>query len=150
MVKGLFRGSVARNFKSASRYALVWFQIIRSITWIVLHSVLLQLLITTIIIINPEIVIPAVSFLVPCQSNKSRKAWQTKSWFKVIWSSALLTVLRAETVFIDELLLRDSWNIFVVYFPLESIFWGKSRQPQLLHDAMATGLYETWGQPFRY
>ena len=108
-----------------------------------LHSVLLQLLITTIIIINPEIVISAVSFLVPCQSNKSRKAWQTKSWFKVICNSAFLTVLRAETVFIDDLLLRDSWNIFVVYFPLESIFWGKSRQSQLLHDVMATGLCET-------
>ena len=41
-----FRGNRARNFKSASRYALVWFEITRQITpWIVLHSVLLPLLI---------------------------------------------------------------------------------------------------------
>ena len=99
-------------------------------------------------------VIPAVSFLAPGQPNKSRKAWPTKSWFRVVWSSTFLTVLRgvtvllthcfsstidhfccyilsilgkimAETVFIDALFLRDSWNIFVVIFPTRKYILGK-------------------------
>ena len=103
---------------------------------------------------NAEMVIPAVSFLAPGQPNKSRKAWPTKSWFRVVWSSTFLTVLRgvtvllthcfsstidhfccyilsilgkimAETVFIDALFLRDSWNIFVVIFPTRKYILGK-------------------------
>ena len=42
------------------------------------------IIIIIIIIIDPEIVIPAAPFLVSCQPNKTRKAWQTKSWFRVV------------------------------------------------------------------